>query len=146
MKNRLKNKSNNTPQNKEKQSGHEELWEWISEITKWTCYALLNTLAATWELTRAWVSKIAEKIWNKNPDVQSNRKELAEHHFGQAKRAWKAALRWIWNTINWWYHTIKWTTRTVFWSVKNSIKDTVNWLREDQSENKQENEQQNQKD
>ena len=143
MKNRLKNKNYNTPQNKEKQSWHEELWEWISKITRWTCDALFNTLAATWELTKAWTSKIAEKMWNKNPDIKSYRKDISKHHIEQAKFAWETALKWIWKTINWWYHTAKWAIRTIFSSSKNSIKDTIQWLREDHSQNKQDNKQEN---
>lgn len=139
MKRQTNNKHNNIDQTKEKQTGPEELWEWISKITKWTCDALFNTLAASLELTRAWTSKLSEVLWNESPEIKSSRKAITKHHIEQTKKALNKTWKWIWNIINWWYHTAKWTIRTIF----SSGKDTIKWLREDSSENKQENKQEN---
>ncbi len=131
MKNKIKNEINNTSQIREKQTWPEELWKWASKLIKWTCDALFNTLAASLELTRAWTSKLSEIFWNKNPDIKSSRKAITKHHLNQTKKALNKTWTWIWEIIKWWFKTTKWAIRTVFSSGKNTIK----WLREDDSEN-----------
>ena len=139
MRNRLNYKANNTANNKEKQTWPEELWEWASKLIKWTCDALFNTLAAWVELTMAWTSKLSEKFWNKNPDIKSSRQAITQHHLNQTKKALNKAWTWVWNMATWVFKTAKWGVRTIFSSGKNTIK----WLREDESSNTQENNQEN---
>lgn len=117
---------------KEKFTGPQELWNWVSSIAKWTTDAIFNTLAATYEATMTWASFLSEKLWSKKPEIRENRKAIRKHHFNQTKKAVNNVWNGIVNIGKWWFHTTKWAIRTVLLSWK----DTIKSLRDDDSENK----------
>lgn len=121
--------SNNISSSKEKQTWPEQLWQWISKITKWTCDTLFNTIALSRELIMSLTSKLSEKLWNNNPEIVNIRKAITEHHLNQAKKSLNKLSVQFPEIFKWIYHTSVWTVKTVVWSWR----DMIHWLRNDET-------------
>ena len=136
-----KNRSENTisPEKwTKKLTWPEELWNWVHDVIEWTWDAVLNTIAATAELARAWTLKIAKIARSKDPEIREIRGRLVNHHLKQSKESAKRIGKWSWKATKWTIHTTKWALRTALGGVYASWKDTITWLRNEKSDGKTE--------
>lgn len=74
-------------------------------------------------------SKLSEKLWSNNPEIINIRKAITEHHLNQAKKSLNKLFVQFPEIFKWIFHTSVWTVKTIVWSWK----DTIQWLRNDES-------------